>query len=133
MKPMLLTAALVMASAASFSCGGENPPAGKICGVYTSVISFASADARRAAVDAQPSFLMDKHKRALAGENTAASFQLVHDCGFDTLFMTIYPLWGKDWWAIPAARGLVKDALVQSKGKVRVHLGLHLVKAPVCS
>src|SRR5439155_15147361 len=32
----------------------------------------------------------------------------------------------------PAARGLVKDALVQCQGKARVHLGLSLFNAPMC-
>jgi len=57
----------------------------------------------------------------------------VRDCGFDTLFMTIYPLWGKDWWEIPAARGLIVDALEQARGeKLRVHLGLSLFNANFC-
>ncbi|MEO6435169.1 MAG: hypothetical protein ABIP55_05350 [Tepidisphaeraceae bacterium] len=127
----LLIAALVLASAASFLRGGEGLADAKICGVYTSVIEFASRDARQAVIDAQPSFLMDKHKRAMAGDN-AGALKLVREAGFDTLFMTIYPLWGKDWWAIPAARNLVKDALVQSKGRARVHLGLSLFNAHMC-
>src|SRR5437016_2466899 len=125
---LIAIAALVLTSAASLR-GADSP---KVCGVYTSIIPFASHAARDAAIDVQPSFLMDKHKRMLAGGDHAASLKLVHDCGFDTLFMTLYPLWGKDWWAIPAARGLVKDALVQCNGKVRVHLGLSLFNAPMC-
>src|SRR5438046_5791634 len=105
MNRSIVIAALVLASAASLRASE------KVCGVYTSVISFASREARDAAIRAEPSFLMDKHKRMMAGDN-AASLQLVHDCGFDTLFMTIYTLWGKDWWAIPAARNLVKASLV---------------------
>jgi hypothetical protein len=59
--------------------------------------------------------------------------KLARDCGFDTLFMTIYPLWGRDWWEIPAARGLIKDALEQARGaKLRVHLGLSLFNAEFC-
>jgi hypothetical protein len=130
MTRLSLAVALVVGAAASLR-GGEPPPRGKACGTYTSVIAFAGADARRAAIEAQPPFLMDKHKRMMAGDN-AASLKLVHDCGFDTLFMTIYPLWGKDWWKVPAARGLIKDALVQTRGKARVHLGLSLFNANFC-
>jgi hypothetical protein len=69
----------------------------------------------------------------LAEGDAAASIKLSRDCGFDTLFMTIYPLWGKDWWDIPAARGLIKDALAQaSAGQLRVHLGLSLFNAGMC-
>src|SRR6185437_7737188 len=108
------------------------PTGGKVCGVYTSIIEFASRDARQRAIDAQPSFLMDKHKAALAGDN-AANLKLAHDCGFDTLFMTIYPLWGKQWWDIPAARGLMIDALKQCRDHhLRVHLGLSLFNAGFC-
>jgi len=109
-------------------------PATKICGVYTNVIEFDSAAARDAAIASQPSFLSDKHKRALAGQDSAAALKLTKDCGFDTLFMTIYPLWGKNWWEIHAARGLVKDALVQAKAaNLRVHLGLSLFNAEFCA
>src|SRR5216110_1027329 len=124
MNRSIVIAALVLTSAASLRGAERGANSPKVCGVYTSVISFASRPARDAAIDAEPSFLTDKHKRMLAGVDEAASLKLVHDCGFDTLFMTVYPLWGKDWWAIPAARGLVKDALVQCQGKARVHLGL---------
>src|SRR6184192_1578455 len=125
---LIAIAALVLASAVSL----RGADSAKVCGVYTSVISFASRPARDAAIDAQPAFLMDKRKRMLAGVDEAASLKLVHDCGFDTLFMTLYPLWGKDWWSIPAARGLVKDSLVQTRGNARVHLGLSLFNAPMC-
>ena len=35
---------------------------------------------------------------------------MVKRCGFNTLFMTLYPLSGDEWWTQPAARNLVKDA-----------------------
>src|SRR4051812_33092113 len=101
----------LMVCLVSFSAIAEE----KICGVYTSILQFDSRDARQQAIAAQPSFLMDKHKRMLGGDECAANLSLVKRCGFNTLFMTIYPLWGKDWWDIPAARNLVKDALMQTK------------------
>jgi hypothetical protein len=127
----MVLAALVLTGAASF-CAAADAPTSKVCGTYTSVISFAGREAREAAIRAEPSFLMDKHKKMMAGDN-AASLQLTRDCGFDTLFMTIYPFWGKDWWAIPAARALAKDALVQSRGKFRVHLGVSLFNGNMCA
>jgi hypothetical protein len=127
MHRSILIAAMVLAIVASLRAADT-----KVRGVYTSLISFNSRDARDQAINAQPSFLMDKHKRALAGGDNAASLKLLHDCGFDTLFMTIYPLWGKQWWSLPAARNMVKDALEQSHGKARVHLGLSLFNAGMC-
>src|SRR2546423_9771041 len=90
-------------------CSAQN--AQKICGVYTNILEFDSRQARDDAIHAEPSFLMDKHKRMIAQGDAARSIALVKSCGFNTLFMTIYPLWGKDWWSIPEARNLVKDAL----------------------
>src|SRR6266487_4678428 len=84
----------------------------KVCGVYTAVIDFAGPDARQRAIDAQSPFLMEKHKRVMQSRSGEANFKLALDCGFNTLFMTLYPLAGKDWWDIPAARGLIADALV---------------------
>src|SRR5437867_4365919 len=107
-------------------------PRGKTCGVYTNILQFDSRQARDDAIRAQPSFLMDKHKRMIAQGDAAPSVQLVKLCGFNTLFMTIYPLWGKDWWTIPAARNLVKDAIAQSKGVARVHLGLSIFNGGMC-
>jgi hypothetical protein len=134
MKLWIFTAALVTLISAALLRGADSPAVGKICGVYTNVIEFDSPAARDAAIHAQPSFLSDKHKRALAGQDSAAAIKLVNDGGFDALFMTIYPLWGKDWWDNPAARGLVKDALVQAKAaNLRVHLGLSLFNAEFCA
>jgi hypothetical protein len=106
--------------------------AGKVCGVYTSILEFDSRQARDDAIRAQPSFLMDKHKQMIAQGDAVPSIALVRSCGFNTLFMTIYPLWGKDWWSIPEARNLVKDALESSKGVARVHLGLSLFNGGMC-
>jgi hypothetical protein len=105
----------------------------KVCGVYTSILAFDSRKVLDDAIAAEPSFLMDKHKRAIATGDAAPNIALTQRCGFDTLFMTIYPLWGKDWWAIPAARNLVKDALLNSKSAgLRVHLGLSLFNGGMC-
>jgi hypothetical protein len=114
------------------STGAAGAPPTKICAVYTSITSFASRAALDQAAGAQPPFLMEKHKRAMAGANNDGAAQAVADAGFNTLFMTIYPLWGKNWWEIPAARGLIKDALVQAHGHVRVHLGLSLFNTQFC-
>src|SRR5947207_409464 len=105
-------------------CCAQNAP--KVCGVYTNILQFDSREARDDAIRAGPSFLMDKHKKMIAQGDAAPSIALVKSCGFNTLFMTIYPLWGKDWWGIPEARNLVKDALINSRGVARVHLGLSL-------
>src|SRR4051812_42305178 len=75
----------------------------KTSGVYTSIISFAGQEAMTAAVNAKTSFLKDKHKKAMATSSSAANIDLARRCGFDTLFMTVYLLWGTDWWAIPEA------------------------------
>ena len=101
-------------------------PPEKISGVYTSILEFDSRAVRDQAIASDPPFLMDKHKAWLAQGDASPSVKLVRDCGFNTLFMTIYPLWGKDWWNIPAAKNLVKDALIQSKGVAHVHLGLSI-------
>ena len=111
-------------------CCAQSDP--KTCGVYTNILEFDSRQACNDAISAQPSFLMDKHKSMIAHSDFTASAHLVKACGFNTLFMTIYPLWGKDWWDIPAARNLIKDALVHTKGSARVHLGLSLFNAGMC-
>ncbi len=103
----------------------------KSCGVYTSIVSFASRKAIADAVAANPPFLMDKHKRAFGGADNSQAVAQVRDARFNTLWMTIYPLWGKDWWNIPAARNLVTDAVAQSRGQLKVHLGLSLFNANV--
>ena len=130
----IFTAALIPLVSAAFLRGAVPPTTTpRVCGVYTNVIEFDSQPARDAAIHSQPSFLSDKHKRMIAGQDGAAAVKLAKDCGFDTLFMTIYPLWGKNWWDLPAARGLVKDALVQVKAaNLRVHLGLSLFNAGFC-
>lgn len=138
MKPWhLIAAALTISAAASFLRAGDDvrSPATtrKVCGVYTSIIDIAGDETRRAAIDAQPSFLTEKHKRALDGGDSAANLRIARECGFNTLFATIYPLWGKAWWDIPPARGLVRDALVQAKANgLRVQLGLSLFNAGFC-
>jgi hypothetical protein len=133
MKSCTLVWALVAVISGGLLCAAD-ASAQKICGVYTNVIEFDSPATRDAAIASQPSFLSDKHKRTLASQDSAVAVKLTKGCGFDTLFMTIYPLWGKDWWDIPAARGLVKDALVQAKAaNLRVHLGLSLFNADFCA
>jgi hypothetical protein len=105
----------------------------KIRGVYTNILEFASLAAKKSAIEALPSFLSDEHKRALAGNSTAGNLKLVSDCGFDTLFMTIYPLWAQSWWSVPPALGLVRSAIEQAKGTARVHLGLSLFNGQFCA
>jgi hypothetical protein len=105
----------------------------KTCGIYTNIIEFAGQDAMDAAVAASPPFLLDKHKRYMTTSRSAENLKRVTDAHFNTLFMTIYPIWGKDWWTIPAARNLVKDALIQCQGKIRVHLGLSLFNGNFCA
>ena len=105
----------------------------KTCGVYSSIVSFAGHNAMEAAIKSDPSFLKDKHKKSFAGSNNAGEAKAVHDAGFNTVFMTLYPLWGVSWWDIPAARGMVSDAVKQcSAQKVKVHLGLSLFNAQFC-
>jgi len=103
----------------------------KVCGVYTNIVEFAGQRAMDEAVAANPAFLMEKHKRAMRVSRAAENVKLVREANFDTLFMTIYPLWGKDWWENPAARNLIMDAMVQAK-PLRVHLGLSLFNANFC-
>jgi hypothetical protein len=122
--------ACVILVALSSSVRADSPKC--ICGVYTNITQFDTRATLDAAVVSQPPFLMEKHKRAFAQGDAATSVQLVHDCGFDTLFMTIYPLWGKDWWNISAARDMIKDALTHCKGVARVHLGLSLFNDGMC-
>src|SRR5437764_1231587 len=93
----------------------------KTAGVYVNITEFSGKTVREEAIAAQPSFLMDKHKKFLAGENEQAHIRTAKEAGFNTLFMTIYPLWGMDWWSIPAARNLVKDAMVNGRKDFKVH------------
>ena len=129
MKLMKLTALVIALVIASCACAGE-----KVAGVYTSVISFASRHALDDAIKSDPPFLMEKHKKAMAGIDDQASLKLAHDCGFNTLFMTIYPLWNTpDWHDKPAARGMVRDAIKRSRDAgFRIHLGLSLFNAGFC-
>jgi hypothetical protein len=76
---------------------------------------------------------MEKHKKMMAGIDDQASLKLAHDCGFNTLFMTIYQLWGTKWYDIPAAREMVRDAIKRSRDSgLNVHLGLSLFNAWFC-
>lgn len=105
----------------------------KVAGVYTSILEFASRHALDDAIHSDPSFLMDKHKKSMAGIDDQAGLKLAHDCGFNTLFMTIYPLWGREWYDIPAGRELVRDAVKRSLNSgFKVHLGLSLFNAWFC-
>jgi hypothetical protein len=120
-----------------FAAGLSPPPPAtsnaKVAGVYTSVIAFASRRALDDAIASDPPFLMDKHKKMMAGIDDQASLKLAHDCGFNTLFMTIYPLWGREWYDIPAGRELVRDAIKRSRDSgLHVHLGLSLFNAWFC-
>jgi hypothetical protein len=115
-------------------CFAAAPPSASkpVCGVYTSISEFDSLAARQGAIAAQPSFLSDRHKHVLMNDPSAANIALVKRCGFNTLFMTLYPLSGDEWWNQPAARNLVKDALIQTRGLAQVHLGLSLFNEETC-
>lgn len=104
----------------------------KVCGVYTNIVEFAGQKSIDEAIASNSPFLMEKHKRSMSVSHASENLRQVRNAGFNTLFMTIYPLWGKDWWEIPAARNLVKDAIVQAK-PLRVHLGLSLFNANFCA
>lgn len=127
-------------AAASLLVGGRcfaTPPASQptaplVCGVYTSISEFDSLPVRQAAIAANPSFLSAKHKQVLSNDPSAANIALVKRCGFNTLFMTLYPLGGDEWWKNPAAKAMVKDALIQTKGVAHVHLGLSLFNEETC-
>ncbi len=88
---------------------------GKVCGTYTNIIAFDGQEALDRAVNASPSFLSAKHKKMMAHSDAARNIKDASDAGFNTLFMTIYPIWGQKWWENPAERNLVKDALVQAR------------------
>ena len=103
----------------------------KVCGIYTSILEFDSLQVRQKAIDAKPSFLMDKQSVPVGSDAMPGNLSLVKRCGFNTLFMTIYPLWGKDRSLIPEARAC-ESALVQTKGAARVHLGLSLFNGGFC-
>ena len=104
----------------------------KTCGVYTSILDFTSRDALKAAVDAQPPFLSERRRQRMAKLQNDASQQRAKEAGFNTLFMTIYPLNGCDWWTIPAARSLIHDAIVNGRKDFRIHIGLDLYCAEFC-
>lgn len=110
----------------AFAGGAWAAASKKVCGVYTNIIAFDNQEALNLAVHASPSFLSDKHKRMMAHSNVARNISEARQAGFNTLFMTIYPIWGQDWWDNPAARNLIKDALLQTRGKFHVHLGLSI-------
>src|SRR4051812_47425227 len=95
----------------------------KTCAVYTGILEFTSRDALEAAVNAQPPFLTESRRQRLAGIHNEGDIQRAKDAGFNTLFMTIYPLHGSDWWRVPAARRLIKDALLRGRRDFRVHVG----------
>ena len=104
----------------------------KVCGVYTNILQFAGQQALDDAVAASPPFLLAKHKDSMRVSGAVENLRRVSDAHFNALFMTIYPLWGKDWREIPAARNLITDALAQSR-PLRVHLGLSLFNANFCA
>jgi hypothetical protein len=118
-----------------FLLGSWASGAGKVCGIYSDVAAFDSRAVLQAAVDAKPPFLSEKHRQALEGgsDPTARHVQELRDAHFNTVFLTLYPLDGQDWWAIPAARAMVKDALVNAHAAgLKVHLGLSLFNEEFC-
>jgi hypothetical protein len=109
------------------------PAAEKVCGVYTSIISFDTNKTIQAAIRSQPSFLQEKHKKNFAGMDGRQAVEQMAATRFNTVFATLYPLWAKPWWNLPAARAMVTDTLKQARGKFRVHLGLSLFNAQFCT
>jgi hypothetical protein len=129
---MRLACVLALCLTWGICCRARAEAPAKTCAVYTNIIDFAGQGALDQAVGASPSFLLEKHKKYMTTSRAAANLKQLSDSGFNSLFMTIYPIWGKDWWEIPAARNLIKDALVQCQGKVHVHLGLSLFNGNFC-
>jgi hypothetical protein len=126
---MIFTALLASAGSAVSSAPREE----KVCGVYTHVLAFAPRATLDAAADAEPPFLMGKHRRVIAGTDADEGMRLARDAGFNTLFMTIWPIWGQDWWDTPEARALVSDAVARAGEQFDVHLGLSLFNANFCA
>jgi hypothetical protein len=129
---ILLSLAVAALSTAHVDAAAKNAGEGKVCGVYTNVLAFASRPALDALVVAQPPVLLEKQKEMIAGTDPLAGGKLASACGFDTVFMTIYPLWGKDWWNIPAAKAVVYSAVANAHEHFHVHLGLSLFNKNFC-
>jgi hypothetical protein len=108
----------------------------KVCGNYTSLLSFASPEAKRKAAAAhpasQPTFLLEKHRKYLLSAKNDPEIALAREAGFNTAFITLYPIHGHDWWAIPEARALVTSAAERARDNFHVHLGFSLFNAWMC-
>lgn len=110
-------------------------PAGRVCGVYASILSFDSRAVLDVAIKSDPTFLTEKHKKAMSAEKDLANERGKHlaDAGFNTVFLTLYPIHGQDWWNIPAAKAMVWDALLNAHAAgLRVHLGISLFNGNFC-
>ena len=108
---------------------------GGVCGVYSSILEFDSRRTLEAAVRSEPSFLMGKHKRMLAGmgDGVAGRGEKLRGAEVNAAFLTLYPIHGKDWWAVPAAREMVRDGVVNAHAAgMRVHLGVSLFNGNFC-
>jgi hypothetical protein len=109
--------------------------ADKVCGVYASILSFDSPAVLDAAVRAEPSFLTDKHKQILTtqGDVVPRHTRQLKGAGFNTVFLTLYPIHGKDWWDISSAKALITDAVANAHAAgFRVHVGLSLFNGNFC-
>jgi hypothetical protein len=115
---LLIVITVIITSAACAS--------GKICAAYTGICSFAGRQALDECIKTEPTYLMDKHKTMMASADCEKNIKMAKETGFDTLFISIYPLYGFNWWTVPSARNLVKDALKHSSKDFKVHLGLSM-------
>ncbi|HZZ42980.1 MAG TPA: hypothetical protein VFE58_08580 [Tepidisphaeraceae bacterium] len=130
MRIKILTCVVLVLVASVVARAGQ-----AVCGVYSSILEFDSRKVLDAAIRTEPSFLMEKHKQSMAGDSDQVSERCakLRGAGFNTLFLTLYPIHGKDWWAIPAAREMVRDALLNAHAAgLRVHLGVSLFNGNFC-
>jgi len=77
--------------------------------------------------------LMDKHRRSLAGTKNDSEIAMAHEAGFNTAFITLYPIHGRDWWSLPQARAMVASAAARGvKEHFHVHMGFSLFNSWMC-
>ncbi len=105
----------------------------RVCAAYASLPSVASRGALDTAAAAPDGYLMEKHKKFFAATDGPANMKLARDCGFNTLMLTMYPLHGHDWWAVPAYAALVRDSIHQARAAgFRVYVALSIFNGQFC-
>jgi len=127
----------------------------KICAIYSSILEFASEDSMHALAAIRPTtqvattqaflpgsefdestpfgVLMDKHRKYLQGIKNDAGIATAHKAGFNTVFMTLYPIHGRDWWSLPEARQMVASAIDRGvREHFHVHIGFSLFNSWMC-